>query len=459
MNNNMDLLNQIDECVIESEIAVCESMLNAYQKAQMILESYEGDDVSSFDIFTESFYMEDGEEKTEEKQSVGSKILSILKKIIFFVPNLVIKAIQAIKNKFSKKDKTADTAETITNTNTETKEEADKAIEVISESESVEEVVKIAKENGASKEEIEKIKITYKEAKKLETKIMELFFKNGYISPQQKLNADGHNILRNGLKGVVNLKKCAFVNLQKDPRICLKAIDEYINFAKEIEKILKKPIGDLWSRIEFADKMVLSHKVKSPSEIFDPLLAKKKKSTKTHISITFAEYKKFVEDVNKKFDELKTITDRTFNAYTIEDVKKIAKDSSMNKEGMEEKLQQLSSVMIEFGQATTKLINGTMENLQPFDLTFEYIDKYIIDKKGARIKAAAIAGGGAVGVVGLSFLARLVIGKVKGSKHSGDNEIIDEKDQSTINEAYTDIVDFFETMDSIYKNTDKYLNS
>lgn len=463
MKDNSCLLQNIDDCVMESELSVINAILETYKKTEMILENYDGDDVSSFDIFAESFYMEDGEEKTEEKteekKSVGSKILSILKKIIFFVPSLVVRAIEAIKKKFSKRNKTSVAAEAITNVNAETKEAADEAVDVISNSASVEEVIKVAEENGASKEDIEKIKITYKETKMLEKKIMELFLENRYISSQQNLNANGRNNRKNGLKGILDLKKCAFVNLQNDPRRWLKTIDQNINFAKEVEKILKKPIGDLEERIRFADRMIWNDDIKNLSDLSKiDKSDKTNKPTKTNISITFTEYKKFVEDINKKFDELKTITDRTFNAYTMEDVKKIAKDSSLNKDVMEEKLQKLSSVMVEFGQGTTRLINDVVSDIQPFDLTLEYIDKYIIDKKGSKAKTAAIAGGAAVGVVGLSLLARFVIGKVRGSKRSSDNEIIDEKDQATINEAYTDIVDFFETMDSIYKNTDKYLD-
>ena len=55
------ILNEIDSACNESEDAVMESLFEAYDKALMILEYCESDDVSGFSIFQEA-KVEDGDD-------------------------------------------------------------------------------------------------------------------------------------------------------------------------------------------------------------------------------------------------------------------------------------------------------------------------------------------------------------------------------------------------------------
>ena len=54
-------IDNIDDCVMEAEMNVLTAMCNEYDKAIMIMENYNGNDYSSFDIF-----MEDGEEPNND---------------------------------------------------------------------------------------------------------------------------------------------------------------------------------------------------------------------------------------------------------------------------------------------------------------------------------------------------------------------------------------------------------
>ena len=50
-NEILSSIDNIDECVMEAEMNVISAMINEYDKAIMIMENYNGDDYSSFDIF------------------------------------------------------------------------------------------------------------------------------------------------------------------------------------------------------------------------------------------------------------------------------------------------------------------------------------------------------------------------------------------------------------------------
>ena len=57
-NELLTSIDKVSESIIDSEISVCESMLTAYNKGRVILEEYQGNDVSSFKIFSEGYVME-----------------------------------------------------------------------------------------------------------------------------------------------------------------------------------------------------------------------------------------------------------------------------------------------------------------------------------------------------------------------------------------------------------------
>lgn len=107
-----DLMDSVDEIIdaeITAESTVISSMLDSYSKALTILENYDGDSISDFSIFQESFAQEaavptdDSETKetafrrykegTTEKESI---IMSIIK----FIPRVFQMIFNAINKKF-----------------------------------------------------------------------------------------------------------------------------------------------------------------------------------------------------------------------------------------------------------------------------------------------------------------------------------------------------------------------
>lgn len=61
----MNTIDEISDIVLESEYDVLNSMFDAYEKALIILEEYDGDDLDSFQLFQEGFFQESS--KKEEK--------------------------------------------------------------------------------------------------------------------------------------------------------------------------------------------------------------------------------------------------------------------------------------------------------------------------------------------------------------------------------------------------------
>lgn len=91
----IDILKSIDdisESIIDSEINVCESMLEAYNKSVTILENYDGDDLSSFNVFTESFIMEASQSTTKKE----SGIVSVLKKIRDAIAKMIVSILKKL---------------------------------------------------------------------------------------------------------------------------------------------------------------------------------------------------------------------------------------------------------------------------------------------------------------------------------------------------------------------------
>ena len=104
MNIKSQILDAIDDInLITSECeynTICE-MYNSYDKAAMILEYYEGEDVSSFNVFddTHSFYQEGS--VSDKMKNSGAKYNTFMK-ILTFIPRLIKALFQTIKEKFKK---------------------------------------------------------------------------------------------------------------------------------------------------------------------------------------------------------------------------------------------------------------------------------------------------------------------------------------------------------------------
>lgn len=95
INNIFESINIINETTADSEIAVMESMLVAYDKAYAILENYEGEDLDAFSIFQEGKIMDDVKKAGKNDKN---KIITIIK----FIPRMIMAFIKQIKSKMIK---------------------------------------------------------------------------------------------------------------------------------------------------------------------------------------------------------------------------------------------------------------------------------------------------------------------------------------------------------------------
>ena len=104
MNIKNQILDAIDDInLITSECeynTICE-MYNSYDKASMILEYYEGDNVDAFNVFddVDNFYQESS--VSDKMKKSGAKYNTFMK-IITFIPRLVKALLQTISEKFKK---------------------------------------------------------------------------------------------------------------------------------------------------------------------------------------------------------------------------------------------------------------------------------------------------------------------------------------------------------------------
>lgn len=89
--NSIDL---IDDITTEYTVNTMNSMIDSYEKSAIILENYEGDDLSSFSIFQEGEIMDD-----VKKQGKGQ---STLMKILSFIPRLIKAIFHKIKKAIGK---------------------------------------------------------------------------------------------------------------------------------------------------------------------------------------------------------------------------------------------------------------------------------------------------------------------------------------------------------------------
>ena len=93
-------IDNIDDCVMEAEMNVLNALCNEYDKAIMIMENYNGDDYSSFDIF-----MEDGEQQSK-KENIIRRFIKWIKNMT----NLIFDKIKGLWNKFRGKNKEVETS-------------------------------------------------------------------------------------------------------------------------------------------------------------------------------------------------------------------------------------------------------------------------------------------------------------------------------------------------------------
>ena len=89
-------IDDIDTVTLESEMGVCNAMLDMYDKMQIIAECYEGESLDMFTIYQERFA---DDVKSEMKKSGEGK--STLMKILSVVPRLIKAVITSLKKKFS----------------------------------------------------------------------------------------------------------------------------------------------------------------------------------------------------------------------------------------------------------------------------------------------------------------------------------------------------------------------
>lgn len=89
--NSIDL---IDDITTEYTVNTMNSMIDSYEKSAIILENYEGDDLSSFTIFQEGEIMDD-----VKKQGQGQ---GTLMKILSFIPRLIKAIFHKIKKAIGK---------------------------------------------------------------------------------------------------------------------------------------------------------------------------------------------------------------------------------------------------------------------------------------------------------------------------------------------------------------------
>lgn len=107
--NILESIENVEKVVTESEMDVLMALSDSYDKAVMVMENYDGEDVESFSIFQESLIMEsdnkNGESTFRQIDKKTGKKESIIKSILWFIPRVVGAIINCIKNAFSKKDK------------------------------------------------------------------------------------------------------------------------------------------------------------------------------------------------------------------------------------------------------------------------------------------------------------------------------------------------------------------
>ena len=101
MNDLLMYIDRIDQSMNDAEIDVLESMIQSYDKSIMILEGYEGEDFSAFDIFQEGEKWDKFKEDTKAPV-FGKKGESVAKRIVMILPRLIQKLAALIQKIFKK---------------------------------------------------------------------------------------------------------------------------------------------------------------------------------------------------------------------------------------------------------------------------------------------------------------------------------------------------------------------
>ena len=100
----LSAIDNIDSTIMESEMNVMSSIINTYEKSLMILEHCDDNsDVSSYDIFQEGIGSKIGNaiDKLDDKMKAKPNE-NIIKKILLFIPRLLMKFVQFIRRIVSK---------------------------------------------------------------------------------------------------------------------------------------------------------------------------------------------------------------------------------------------------------------------------------------------------------------------------------------------------------------------
>lgn len=123
-------IGSITDTTLESEMSVLESMIDSYDKALMIMENYNGEDIEAFRIFQEAdeAAVQQGDPDTSnsadaKKQQEPEKENAFIK-IISFLPKLIIQFFQFLKKIWNEKigDKLDDLAGKVNNSSDQAKE-------------------------------------------------------------------------------------------------------------------------------------------------------------------------------------------------------------------------------------------------------------------------------------------------------------------------------------------------
>lgn len=100
----IEMIDNISESIMDSEISVCESMIESYSKAIDILENcdYDNTDVSSFEIFSESYIMESAGKKNKnenKKENIIIRAYRKMKEIILKIIDKILSLFGSSRNK------------------------------------------------------------------------------------------------------------------------------------------------------------------------------------------------------------------------------------------------------------------------------------------------------------------------------------------------------------------------
>lgn len=88
-NDVIEAIDEINSVITESSVGVYDALLESYDKAETILENYDGDDINAFSFFQEGKIMDE-----VKKQGKGDK--NVGKTILFFIPRLIVALFNAI---------------------------------------------------------------------------------------------------------------------------------------------------------------------------------------------------------------------------------------------------------------------------------------------------------------------------------------------------------------------------